>query len=516
MEKRDELEKEERTIFIVLAIIVLIAIGVLLTWYFTKDKKAEDKDSDTKTKTIETKKKEEEETEEDENVSYTVTTKEESNTPVVVLSSNVKANNEEVKIVDTAEAVEETPIVPVEPIEEITSYNESILWYLVGEKISFKEFMYNDIISITNGVISSVKYEGGLSADLSKYNITDGNIISFLEAGTYIITIESGNQSYEISVTIKSDEDVLTLIDKLIDSLKVDQFNNYLEYYDNDLYNQFISNANALKDSLDSMSNAAQAYQELKTLCDEYKASFRAQEFTNHLITEEMPKINGLLGDYFDVQQDGLNININVASEKKGDTINQVKDNLGYIASDILAKLQDNKTVIKSISSGEANLDITSSFEMEDLKTFAKNILKGEENITGETTLDKLINKEIDITVTMIDKQTVTYHMSFTGTASANASVGGANITSISNDDIVLVDTATAQAVVETDVKNEETDEKVISNDIISEEEPGEEVTEPSTFVKEEEDGTGLVKEDQIQESQALDPNLEVKETTLN
>ena len=41
MNKNNELEKEERTIFIVLSIIVMIAIGVLVTWYFTKDKKEE-------------------------------------------------------------------------------------------------------------------------------------------------------------------------------------------------------------------------------------------------------------------------------------------------------------------------------------------------------------------------------------------------------------------------------------------------------------------------------------------
>ena len=57
MENKNELAKEERTIFIVLAIIVLIAIGVLVTWYFTKDKEVEEKDKVTKDKTVETTKK---------------------------------------------------------------------------------------------------------------------------------------------------------------------------------------------------------------------------------------------------------------------------------------------------------------------------------------------------------------------------------------------------------------------------------------------------------------------------
>ena len=53
---KNELAKEERTIFIVLAIIIMIAIGVLVTWYFTKDKN-EVEDKDTKTKTVDKQKK---------------------------------------------------------------------------------------------------------------------------------------------------------------------------------------------------------------------------------------------------------------------------------------------------------------------------------------------------------------------------------------------------------------------------------------------------------------------------
>ena len=516
MEKRDELEKEERTIFIVLAIIVLIAIGVLLTWYFTKDKKAEDKDSDTKTKTIETKKKEEEETEEDENVSYTVTTKEESNTPVVVLSSNVKANNEEVKIVDTAEVVETpaTPIVPVEPIEEITSYNGSILWYLVGEKISFKNFMYGDTI-ITDGVILKdlVKDDQESVVDSSKYIITDGNIISFLEAGTYTITIQSGEKSYAIEVIVKSNAEVVTLIDELItkiDTAKDLVTGEYSECYNNELYVEFIDKATALaKDlngSLTNVNGVAQAYQELETLYSEYKASF-----IDGLINKELSNVNNEdLKEYFNVTKEGSNININVKSEKKNETIESINDKLLEVAKQIVIDLKANEKIIQSISSGDNNsLEISSSLNETQLKDFAKKILSSGNEIF---TLGDLIDVEgIDIKITMTDSQTVTYLFK-----NADNSSNLVDVANISNDDIVLVDTATAQAVVETDVKNEETDEKVINNDIISEEEPSEEVTEPSTFVKEEEDGTGLVKEDQIQEPQALDPNLEVKETTLN
>lgn len=512
MEKRDELEKEERTIFIVLAIIVLIAIGVLLTWYFTKDKKAEDKDSDTKTKTIETKKKEEEETEEDENVSYTVTTKEESNTPVVVLSSNVKANNEEVKIVDTAEVVEETPIVPVEPVEEITSYNGSIPWYLVGEKISFKDFMHEGS-QIAGGVISSVKYNEEILSDSSRYIITDGNIISFLEAGAYTITIQSGEQRYEIEVIVKSNDEAVTLINGLI--AKIGTANNLaneegFECYNNELYEKFIAKATALTNnlngSLTNVNGVAQAYQELETLYSEYKESF-----IDGLINKELSNVNnGDLKEYFNVTKDGSNININVKSEKKNETIESINENLSNVAKQIVEDLKANAAIIESISSGEESLDIGSLDETQ-LKDFAKKILTGGNEIS---TLGDLIAVEgIDIKITMTDGQTVTYHISF---KDADNSSNLVDVVNISNDDIVLVDTATAQAVVETDVKNEETDEKVINNDIISEEEPSEEVTEPSTFVKEEEDGTGLVKEDQIQEPQALDPNLEVKETTLN
>lgn len=498
MEKRDELEKEERTIFIVLAIIVLIAIGVLLTWYFTKDKKAEDKDSDTKTKTIETKKKKEEETEEDENVSYTVTTKEESNTPVVVLSSNVKANNEEVKIVDTAEVVE-TPTTPTEttPVEEIVAYDNSPLpLYFVGEKISFT----GNILSVTKFPEQTVE---------GNYTI-ENNVISFSESGFYEIEIEG--QEKPMRITVYSDKNELKGILNGLQTFVED--NGY--YFGNDEYTKFNEEILAIMTNFDNytFNEIREKLANFQSAFDALEQSMNTAQYTvDDLIDNKLEVANAILGENATIKHNHENITVNILNN------NATLANVGDLALLIGSTLQDQIETISSITYKDETLTNKSSFEGEEIKEFAKKLLADLklQGVSGSTTLDQLIDKKLEnIEVHMIDGTTAIYNISFTGTASVKASVDEANITSISNDDIVLVDTATAQAVVETDVKNEETDEKVISNDIISEEEPGEEVTEPSTFVKEEEDGTGLVKEDQIQESQALDPNLEVKETTLN
>ena len=97
MEKKNELAKEERTIFIVLAIIIMIAIGVLITWYFTKDKDLEDTDKDTSDKVVD--KQPKKDISDDTQSTYVPKTEE-------VIVSTTKLNDEEevIAIVDTSES----------------------------------------------------------------------------------------------------------------------------------------------------------------------------------------------------------------------------------------------------------------------------------------------------------------------------------------------------------------------------------------------------------------------------
>ena len=99
MSKDKETEREERTIFIVLAIILLIAIGIIVTWYFTRnkeDKKLKDKK---KPETKEVVKKEDDTTEEiayvEPEVVQTVATTEETKVeipaPVITYGSEINS-----------------------------------------------------------------------------------------------------------------------------------------------------------------------------------------------------------------------------------------------------------------------------------------------------------------------------------------------------------------------------------------------------------------------------------------
>ena len=99
MSKDKQTEREERTIFIVLAIILLIAIGIIVTWYFTRnkeDKKLKDKK---KPETKEVVKKEDDTTEEiayvEPEVVQTVATTEETKVeipaPVITYGSEINS-----------------------------------------------------------------------------------------------------------------------------------------------------------------------------------------------------------------------------------------------------------------------------------------------------------------------------------------------------------------------------------------------------------------------------------------
>ena len=181
MEKKDELAKEERTIFIVLAIIIIIAIGVLLIWYFTKDKDTKEKDSDTKSKTIETKKKEE--TDDETPVTY-VRTEENKSQPVVVYTSNI-VQAEDIEVVSTATETVQTPEYQ-NPYEGVVPYDETVEIYLIGEKINFSGYTIEEVKGRNLEDTEEL-------TDPNNYTLIDNQTITFNTEGKYVLTISDVN-----------------------------------------------------------------------------------------------------------------------------------------------------------------------------------------------------------------------------------------------------------------------------------------------------------------------------------
>lgn len=252
MNKNNELEKEERTIFIVLSIIVMIAIGVLVTWYFTKDKKEETEDKDTKTKTVE-KQKKKDIGEDSSKYTFVPTVKEEQE-----VSNNVIAiNNEE----------EKTPVVVVnsqtskkeeqEEIEEsYINYNQENDFYVVNEKINFANFNLEltdgSVVSITNPTIKSVRGISNTATlndeeiifDVTGKYIIDNSKIKFLEKGTYKINIYNNgdeNEEYEFNITIISLEEFDETVNDAITEIEEFLNTKNKDYYDSILWDALVN-----------------------------------------------------------------------------------------------------------------------------------------------------------------------------------------------------------------------------------------------------------------------------------
>lgn len=252
MNKNNELEKEERTIFIVLSIIVMIAIGVLVTWYFTKDKKEETEDKDTKTKTVE-KQKKKDIGEDSSKYTFVPTVKEEQE-----VSNNVIAiNNEE----------EKTPVVVVnsqtskkeeqEEIEEsYINYNQENDFYVVNEKINFANFNLEltdgSVVSITNPTIKSVRGISNIATlndeeiifDVTGKYIIDNSKIKFLEKGTYKINIYNNgdeNEEYEFNIAIISLEEFDETVNDAITEIEEFLNTKNKDYYDSILWDALVN-----------------------------------------------------------------------------------------------------------------------------------------------------------------------------------------------------------------------------------------------------------------------------------
>lgn len=250
MNKNNELEKEERTIFIVLSIIVMIAIGVLVTWYFTKDKKEETED--TKTKTVE-KQKKKDIGEDSSKYTFVPTVKEEQEVSNNVIAINNEEEKEPVVVINSQTSKKDEK----EEIEEsYINYNQENDFYVVNEKINFANFNLEltdgSVVSIANPTIKSVRGISNTATlndeeiifDVTGKYIIDNSKIKFLEKGTYKINIYNNgdeNEEYEFNITIISLEEFDETVNDAITEIEEFLNTKNKDYYDSILWDALVN-----------------------------------------------------------------------------------------------------------------------------------------------------------------------------------------------------------------------------------------------------------------------------------
>lgn len=252
MNKNNELEKEERTIFIVLSIIVMIAIGVLVTWYFTKDKKEETEDKDTKTKTVE-KQKKKDIGEDSSKYPFVPTVKEEQEVSNNVIAINNEEEKNPVVVINSQTSKKDEK----EEIEEsYINYNQENDFYVVNEKINFANFNLEltdgSVVSIANPTIKSVRGISNTATlndeeiifDVTGKYIIDNSKIKFLEKGTYKINIYNNgdeNEEYEFNITIISLEEFDETVNDAITEIEEFLNTKNKDYYDSILWDALVN-----------------------------------------------------------------------------------------------------------------------------------------------------------------------------------------------------------------------------------------------------------------------------------
>ena len=253
MDQKTELEKEERTIFIVLAIIVMIAIGVLVIWYFTKDKALEDNnDSDNKTKTVDKQKKKDTESDTQSVVQDTKVYSDNKKEVVTVISSKVN-DAPLVKVEEVSPIIEDTNN-QEEIIKNVVDYNLNSKFYIVGETINFNLANIEDpatgnIVNLTNAKISSVLSYDSTTLEfveaIGKYSLTDNQNITFIEEGEYIVKLVDLNNitySYKISILNKNS---FSLVYQSYITLGDDYFATQdIKYFDQNLWQEALTALN--------------------------------------------------------------------------------------------------------------------------------------------------------------------------------------------------------------------------------------------------------------------------------
>ena len=258
MNKNNELEKEEKTIFIVLSIIVMIAIGVLVTWYFTKDKKEETEDKDTKTKTVE-KQKKKDIGEDSSKYTFVPTVKEEQEVSNNVIAINNEEEKNPVVVINSQTSKKDEK----EEIEEsYINYNQENDFYVVNEKINFANFNLEltdgSVVSIANPTIKSVRGISNTATlndeeiifDVTGKYIIDNSKIKFLEKGTYKINIYNNgdeNEEYEFNITIISLEEFDETVNDAITEIEEFLNTKNKDYYDSILWDALVNSLENFK-----------------------------------------------------------------------------------------------------------------------------------------------------------------------------------------------------------------------------------------------------------------------------
>lgn len=363
MEKKNELEKEERTVFIVLAIIILIAIGIILTWYFTKDKKLDDKDSDTKTKTVEKQKvKKIEKDEEEENL---------TNQEVGIVSTNLKKNTK-AQIVNIAQTND---------IEYTFGGVDNLYLYLVNERINFANFKWynlSDVIDINNAKIKDVigwDYENDNQQikinyfDVTgKYFISEESKITFLEAGNYQITLIANNIEYKVDIHIYTEEELTEYIENELEYYTYFENNYKKEFFNTTSWDNFFEEVNNFKNLNVDLTTKRNAFLDLEKKFTELLDTYNNEN--------EQP--------YWEVRNE-LN-NIYEEINKKYSNVEDYNENEIYNPlKEILDKIKNilNKDIYSPTSD-----DVT---ELEELKTEIDKIIKELETIEEQNAYKKAV-----------------------------------------------------------------------------------------------------------------------------
>ena len=186
MKKEDASKKDERTMYIVLAIILMIAIGIIVTWYFTKDR-YEDKDYE-KTPKVTTKEKEKKE--------ETKTTTETNVSKYVATTTNCtpEENNIEVKpvVVETTVADETEPQVVKPEIILPEEYTYDTNWVIMhSNEIDFNSDIFLASAKDINGNVLPVEMKVKLIKE-SDGVVTEEKELEKNEEGKYdLITLDN-------------------------------------------------------------------------------------------------------------------------------------------------------------------------------------------------------------------------------------------------------------------------------------------------------------------------------------
>lgn len=269
MERKKELEKEERTIFIVLAIIIMIAIGVLVTWYFTKDKKVEDKENkDTKTEIVDKQKKKDTS---DEEIVY--------EEPVVTVISSKVNDVQPVKVVNVSSPKEE----PYNAVVTDFNYNNSL--YAIGQTINFRiaraiDPSNGNEVDLSNAKIISVKFYDDTINDYveddSSYTIDRKQNVTFNKEGEYLVTLTDINgNTYDYLVYIMTNENFNAMCSSIIEVVEATLALEDVKYYDETIWNSVVAKIEELKNILDSatITEKNEKIEELYLLLDNLDAS---------------------------------------------------------------------------------------------------------------------------------------------------------------------------------------------------------------------------------------------------